>query len=149
MPTFYCRSWEHMLRGFTCHYKDKRDLRCHIWILKMHEQQLFCFFLCSTALMCIVKPEGPPMLCKTDEIGEIVLNSRAGGTMYYGLPGVTKNTFEVWEQKIQRYRFIHMNVILISKCSLAAGNPCKLRWHPYRRCTIHTNRTVGICGSGK
>ncbi|KAK3518953.1 hypothetical protein QTP70_016076 [Hemibagrus guttatus] len=47
------------------------------------------------ALMCIVKPDGPPMLCKTDEIGEIVLNSRASGTMYYGLPGVTKNTFEV------------------------------------------------------
>ncbi|KAI4824474.1 hypothetical protein KUCAC02_012983 [Chaenocephalus aceratus] len=47
------------------------------------------------ALMCIVKPDGPPQLCKTDEIGEIVINSRAGGTMYYGLPGVTKNTFEV------------------------------------------------------
>lgn len=53
------------------------------------------FPLCVLALMCIVKPDGPPMLCKTDEIGEIVLNSRAGGTMYYGLPGVTKNTFEV------------------------------------------------------
>uniref|UniRef100_A0A7N6AV23 DMAP1-binding domain-containing protein n=1 Tax=Anabas testudineus TaxID=64144 RepID=A0A7N6AV23_ANATE len=47
------------------------------------------------ALMCIVKPDGPPQLCKTDEIGEIIINSRAGGTMYYGLPGVTKNTFEV------------------------------------------------------
>uniref|UniRef100_A0A8B9RJ85 Disco-interacting protein 2 homolog Bb n=1 Tax=Astyanax mexicanus TaxID=7994 RepID=A0A8B9RJ85_ASTMX len=47
------------------------------------------------ALMCIVKPDGPPMLCKTDEIGEIVVNSRAGGNMYYGLSGVTKNTFEV------------------------------------------------------
>uniref|UniRef100_A0A668W3Z5 DMAP1-binding domain-containing protein n=1 Tax=Oreochromis aureus TaxID=47969 RepID=A0A668W3Z5_OREAU len=47
------------------------------------------------ALMCIVKPEGSPQLCKTDEIGEIVINSRAGGTMYYGLPGVTKTTFEV------------------------------------------------------
>uniref|UniRef100_A0A6Q2ZFW9 DMAP1-binding domain-containing protein n=1 Tax=Esox lucius TaxID=8010 RepID=A0A6Q2ZFW9_ESOLU len=47
------------------------------------------------ALMCIVKPDGPPQLCKTDEIGEIVVNSRAGGNMYYGLPGVTKNTFEV------------------------------------------------------
>uniref|UniRef100_A0A8C1V8G8 Disco-interacting protein 2 homolog Bb n=1 Tax=Cyprinus carpio TaxID=7962 RepID=A0A8C1V8G8_CYPCA len=47
------------------------------------------------ALMCIVKPDGPPMLCKTDEIGEIVVNSRAGGNMYYGLHGVTKNTFEV------------------------------------------------------
>ncbi|KAG5274410.1 hypothetical protein AALO_G00135840 [Alosa alosa] len=47
------------------------------------------------ALMCIVKPDGPPMLCKTDEIGELVVNSRAGGTLYYGLPGLTKNTFEV------------------------------------------------------
>ncbi len=53
-----------------------------------------CF--CVLALMCIVKPDGPPMLCKTDEIGEIVVNSRAGGNMYYGLHGVTKNTFEVW-----------------------------------------------------
>uniref|UniRef100_A0A672JJB2 Disco-interacting protein 2 homolog Bb n=1 Tax=Salarias fasciatus TaxID=181472 RepID=A0A672JJB2_SALFA len=47
------------------------------------------------ALMCIVRPDGPPQLCKTDEIGEIIINSRAGGTMYYGLPGLTKNTFEV------------------------------------------------------
>ncbi|KAK6471199.1 disco-interacting protein 2-like protein B isoform X1 [Huso huso] len=47
------------------------------------------------ALMCIVKPEGSPQLCKTDEIGEICVSSRAGGMMYYGLPGVTKNTFEV------------------------------------------------------
>lgn len=49
----------------------------------------------SPALMCIVKPDGPPQLCKTDEIGEMIVNSRAGGNMYYGLPGVTKNTFEV------------------------------------------------------
>ena len=49
--------------------------------------------------MCIVKPDGPPQLCKTDEIGEIIINSRAGGNMYYGLPGLTKNTFEVRKQK--------------------------------------------------
>lgn len=79
----------------------------------LHPQIIFSLFsasfICSTAgfkytntswlflvaLMCIVKPEGSPQLCKTDEIGEIVINSRAGGTMYYGLPGVTKNTFEV------------------------------------------------------
>lgn len=48
--------------------------------------------------MCIVKPDGPPQLCKTDEIGEIIINSRAGGNMYYGLPGLTKNTFEVRKQ---------------------------------------------------
>ncbi|PKU34043.1 hypothetical protein llap_15653 [Limosa lapponica baueri] len=46
-------------------------------------------------MMCIVKPDGPPQLCKTDEIGEICVSSRAGGMMYYGLAGVTKNTFEV------------------------------------------------------
>uniref|UniRef100_A0A8C2L546 Disco-interacting protein 2 homolog Bb n=1 Tax=Cyprinus carpio TaxID=7962 RepID=A0A8C2L546_CYPCA len=45
--------------------------------------------------VCATNPDGPPMLCKTDEIGEIVVNSRAGGNMYYGLHGVTKNTFEV------------------------------------------------------
>uniref|UniRef100_A0A8C3M498 Disco interacting protein 2 homolog B n=1 Tax=Chrysolophus pictus TaxID=9089 RepID=A0A8C3M498_CHRPC len=46
-------------------------------------------------MMCIVKPDGPPQLCKTDEIGEICVSSRAGGMMYYGLAGLTKNTFEV------------------------------------------------------
>uniref|UniRef100_A0A8D0HMQ4 Disco interacting B n=1 Tax=Sphenodon punctatus TaxID=8508 RepID=A0A8D0HMQ4_SPHPU len=46
-------------------------------------------------MMCIVKPDGPPQLCKTDEIGEICVSSRTGGMMYYGLVGVTKNTFEV------------------------------------------------------
>ncbi len=58
-------------------------------------ESISVFYFWTTGLMCIVKTDGPPMLCKTDEIGEIVLNSRAGGTMYYGLPGVTKNTFEV------------------------------------------------------
>eukprot|EP00069_Balaena_mysticetus_P013032 bmy_07772T0 len=44
--------------------------------------------------MCIVRPDGPPQLCKTDEIGEICVSSRTGGMMYFGLAGVTKNTFE-------------------------------------------------------
>lgn len=50
---------------------------------------------CVPGMMCIVRPDGPPQLCKTDEIGEICVSSRAGGMMYYGLAGVTKNTFEV------------------------------------------------------
>ncbi|ETE65150.1 Disco-interacting protein 2-like B, partial [Ophiophagus hannah] len=45
-------------------------------------------------MMCIVKPDGSPQLCKTDEIGEICVSARTGGMMYYGLSGVTKNTFE-------------------------------------------------------
>uniref|UniRef100_A0A8B9K3J5 Disco-interacting protein 2 homolog Ca n=1 Tax=Astyanax mexicanus TaxID=7994 RepID=A0A8B9K3J5_ASTMX len=48
------------------------------------------------ALMCVVKPEGVPQLCRTDEIGELCVCSVATGTSYYGLSGMTKNTFEVF-----------------------------------------------------
>uniref|UniRef100_A0A9J8AX91 Disco interacting C n=1 Tax=Cyprinus carpio carpio TaxID=630221 RepID=A0A9J8AX91_CYPCA len=47
------------------------------------------------ALMCVVKPEGVPQLCRTDEIGELCVCSIATGMSYYGLSGMTKNTFEV------------------------------------------------------
>lgn len=69
------------------------------------------------ALMCIVKPDGPPQLCKTDEIGEIVINSRAGGTMYYGLPGVTKNTFEVFQSSIFIFAYKLVASVFYSKTS--------------------------------
>ncbi|XP_047445733.1 disco-interacting protein 2 homolog C isoform X2 [Mugil cephalus] len=48
------------------------------------------------ALMCAVRPEGVPQLCKTDEIGELCVCTVATGTSYYGLTGMTKNTFEVF-----------------------------------------------------
>lgn len=43
----------------------------------------------------MVKPEGVPQLCQTDEIGELCVCAIATGTSYYGLTGMTKNTFEV------------------------------------------------------
>ncbi|XP_041804495.1 disco-interacting protein 2 homolog C isoform X1 [Chelmon rostratus] len=48
------------------------------------------------AMMCVVKPEGVPQLCKADEIGEMCVCTVATGTSYYGLAGMTKNTFEVF-----------------------------------------------------
>ncbi|XP_047223272.1 disco-interacting protein 2 homolog C isoform X9 [Girardinichthys multiradiatus] len=48
------------------------------------------------ALMCVVKVEGVPQLCKTDEIGEMCVCTVATGSSYYGLAGMTKNTFEVF-----------------------------------------------------
>lgn len=45
--------------------------------------------------MCAVRPEGVPQLCKADEIGELCVCTVATGTAYYGLTGMTKNTFEV------------------------------------------------------
>lgn len=47
------------------------------------------------ANICVVKIDGAPYLCKTDEVGEICVDSNATGTAYYGLLGITKNVFEV------------------------------------------------------
>lgn len=55
---------------------------------------MLSFFL-ILANVCVVKLEGTPYLCKTDEVGEICVNSSATGTAYYGLLGITKNVFEV------------------------------------------------------
>lgn len=52
-----------------------------------------CFL--SSANVCVVKVEGTPHLCKTDEVGEICVDSSATATAYYGLLGITKNVFEV------------------------------------------------------
>ncbi|XP_047419628.1 disco-interacting protein 2 homolog A isoform X13 [Sciurus carolinensis] len=46
------------------------------------------------ASVCVVKVDGTPYLCKTDEVGEICVSSSATGTAYYGLPGITKSVFE-------------------------------------------------------
>ncbi|XP_072557009.1 disco-interacting protein 2 homolog A isoform X6 [Paramormyrops kingsleyae] len=46
------------------------------------------------ALVCVVRIEGTPYLCHTDEVGEICLSSSSTGVSYFGLPGMTKNVFE-------------------------------------------------------
>ena len=43
----------------------------------------------------VVKIEGTSFLCKTDEVGEICVNSGATGNQYWGLQGLTNNTFKV------------------------------------------------------
>ncbi|XP_065817894.1 disco-interacting protein 2 homolog A isoform X6 [Labrus bergylta] len=46
------------------------------------------------ALVCVVRVEGTPYICQTDEVGEICVSSGSTGVAYYGLPGMTKNVFE-------------------------------------------------------
>uniref|UniRef100_A0A673H7F2 Disco-interacting protein 2 homolog A-like n=1 Tax=Sinocyclocheilus rhinocerous TaxID=307959 RepID=A0A673H7F2_9TELE len=46
------------------------------------------------ALVCVIRLEGTPYLCRMDEVGEICVSSRSTGISYYGLPGMTKNVFE-------------------------------------------------------
>ena len=52
---------------------------------------LFCF----TGLMVVVKADGNPTLCKTDEVGELCLSAPYSGTGYWGLQGVSNAAFKV------------------------------------------------------
>nr|XP_033787462.1 disco-interacting protein 2 homolog C isoform X3 [Geotrypetes seraphini] len=68
------------------------------------------------AIMCSVKPDGIPQLCRTDEIGELCICALATGTSYYGLSGMTKNTFEVFPMTssgalISEYPFIRTGLL--------------------------------------
>ncbi|XP_026477110.1 disco-interacting protein 2 isoform X2 [Ctenocephalides felis] len=46
-------------------------------------------------VIVVVKTDGPSYLCKTDEVGEICVNSGATGSQYWGLQGLTNSTFKV------------------------------------------------------
>ncbi|KAK3918800.1 Disco-interacting protein 2 [Frankliniella fusca] len=46
-------------------------------------------------VIVVVKIEGTSFLCKTDEVGEICVNSGATGNQYWGLQGLTNSTFKV------------------------------------------------------
>lgn len=48
-----------------------------------------------TAKIAVVKLEGAPYLCKSDEVGELCISSGATGSAYWGLAGKTNHTFKV------------------------------------------------------
>lgn len=72
----------------TCFYLSATEMFVSI-------QRINVCGLVSAGLMCSVKPDGVPQLCKADEIGELCVCTVATGSSYYGLTGMTKNTFEV------------------------------------------------------
>lgn len=45
--------------------------------------------------MVVVKIEGEPYLCKTDEVGELCVSSGYTGGYYWGLKGFSNNAFRV------------------------------------------------------
>ena len=52
----------------------------------------------SLANMVVVKIDGDPYLCKTDEVGELCLSSNYTGECYWGLKGFSTSTFRVSRQ---------------------------------------------------
>lgn len=47
------------------------------------------------ARIAVVKTSGLPVLCKTDEVGEICIQTTSSGNSYWGLQGKTKQTFNL------------------------------------------------------
>lgn len=54
-----------------------------------------CGQVMPAASMIVVNADGPPILCKTDQVGEICVSSGSTGSGYYGLEGLTNATFKV------------------------------------------------------
>ncbi|XP_055385631.1 disco-interacting protein 2 isoform X6 [Condylostylus longicornis] len=54
-----------------------------------------CGQVMPAAQMVVVRSDGPPVLCKTDQVGEICVTSGATGTSYFGLEGLTNSTFKI------------------------------------------------------
>lgn len=46
-------------------------------------------------MIIVVKLEGQPSVCRTDEVGEICVAGAAMGDQYWGLQGMTNATFKV------------------------------------------------------
>ncbi len=53
------------------------------------------FLSLQTAIAAVVKLNGTPHLCKTDEVGEICLSTSSAGSCYWGLQGLTNNIFRM------------------------------------------------------
>ena len=53
---------------------------------------IFVFF---SASIVVVRLEGSPYLCQTDEVGEICVSGPAVGAQYWGLKGLSNSTFKV------------------------------------------------------
>ncbi|CAM1294712.1 DIP2 (predicted) [Pycnogonum litorale] len=54
-----------------------------------------CGLVLPGSVIVIVKINDQPYLCKTDEVGEICVNSGATGSSFWGLHGLSSNTFKV------------------------------------------------------
>ncbi|XP_014227393.1 disco-interacting protein 2 homolog A isoform X1 [Trichogramma pretiosum] len=47
------------------------------------------------SVVSVIKMDGSPLVCKTDEVGEICVHSAATGSQYWGLKGLSNNNFKV------------------------------------------------------
>lgn len=54
-----------------------------------------CGQVMPTATIVVVRSEGHPVLCKTDQVGEICVTSGSTGSTYFELEGLTNTTFKV------------------------------------------------------
>jgi len=54
-----------------------------------------CYGFIPAARIAVVKPGGSPIICKTDEVGELVIQSPSTGSQYWGLSGKSSATFKV------------------------------------------------------
>lgn len=60
------------------------------------------------ATLVVLKIDGAPVVCKTDEVGEIFMSCGSIGSSYWGLPGLTNAIFRVCDPGIIVDHLFHM-----------------------------------------
>ena len=80
---------------FVLFFSQSRDNRYGLLDLKQSMNPLCVTALVPTAMMVVIKLDGGPYLCKTDEVGELCVCAGYTGTSYWGLQGITIQTFQV------------------------------------------------------
>ena len=60
--------------------------------------------------MIVVKVDGMPYLCKTDEVGELCVCSGYTGVGYWGLDGITVNTFQVCNVLLDNHEYMYFSL---------------------------------------
>ena len=75
----------------------------------VEEGSSHCVLLQTPARIVVVAVNGPPVMCRSDEVGEICVQSAATGSGFWGLPGKTANVFQV--------RAIHSSLLLTTSLS--------------------------------
>ena len=87
------KAWIHEL-VFAFHVTSRFNELAFVFDEMSRVDNELAFVFCP-GLMVVVKLEGTPQLCKTDEVGELCLSAAYTGTGFWGLQGVSNAQFKV------------------------------------------------------
>ena len=82
--------------------------------------------------MVVVKIDGDPILCKTDEVGELCVSASYTGVSYWGLKGFSTHVFRVCCMEYMYYTVLFCNTV----CCNHVFRVCYVEYYNVLFCSI-------------